>query len=140
MSVLIMSFSAAILIVMIAFFRLLLLRIVPKRTFLALWAVALLRLLVPFSPAFTVPLPVPEAFSVPVGPVETVQAVVLQPSPYFDYVSPGGLGTAESYALPPADSLPEDTLPVPELPVMAETPRTATPVWQIVRIAGSALT
>ncbi|MDO4323756.1 MAG: M56 family metallopeptidase [Lachnospiraceae bacterium] len=44
-----MSFSGAVLILMILIVRSLLMNRLPKKTFLALWAVALIRLLVPFS-------------------------------------------------------------------------------------------
>lgn len=44
-----MSFSGAVLILVIVFVRALLLHKLPKKTFLALWTVALLRLLIPFS-------------------------------------------------------------------------------------------
>lgn len=49
MSLLQMSFSGAILVLMIVIVRALLIDKLPKRTFLALWMVALVRLLVPFS-------------------------------------------------------------------------------------------
>lgn len=44
-----MSFSGAVLILVIVFVRALLLHKLPKKTFLALWMVVLLRLLIPFS-------------------------------------------------------------------------------------------
>lgn len=43
-----MSFSGAVLILVIVLVRVLLIHKLPKKTFLALWAVVLLRLLVPF--------------------------------------------------------------------------------------------
>ncbi|MUG26166.1 peptidase M56 [Paenibacillus macerans] len=49
MSLLKMSFSAAILILVIVVIRALLLHKLPKKTFLALWGVVLCRLLIPFS-------------------------------------------------------------------------------------------
>ena len=49
MSLLQMSFSGAILILTIVVIRAMSINILPKRTFLILWGVVLLRLLVPFS-------------------------------------------------------------------------------------------
>ncbi len=56
MSLLQMSFSGAVMILTIVMIRALVLHKIPKKTFLALWGVALVRLLIPYS--------VPSAFSV----------------------------------------------------------------------------
>ncbi len=56
MSLITMSFSAAVLIVAIVILRALLLHRLPKKTFLVLWGVALCRLLIPFA--------VPSRFSI----------------------------------------------------------------------------
>lgn len=62
MTLLQMSLSGAALTAAVALMRALLLRRVPKRTFLVLWLVVLLRLLIPFEPVIHVALPrlVPE--------------------------------------------------------------------------------
>lgn len=49
MSLLQMSFSGAVLIIVIMVIRAVAINILPKRAFLILWGVVLLRLLVPFS-------------------------------------------------------------------------------------------
>ena len=56
MSLLQMSFSGAILILVIVVIRALAINKLPKKTFLALWGIALFRLLIPFT--------VPASFSV----------------------------------------------------------------------------
>ena len=135
MSLLKMTFSGAVLIIFIAFLRLLLRYTVPKRTFLVLWSVALLRLLVPFAPVFSVAVPLPEALSAPV--VQAEQTVDPQPSSDFNQTSPDESGEANPHAPRFIDNAPEDLRPVPELPVAAETTRMRLPVWQIVWLAGS---
>ena len=60
MSLLQMSASGGILVLAVAFLRLFTLRLLPKRTFLVLWAVVLIRLLIPFAPLFRVSIPVPD--------------------------------------------------------------------------------
>ena len=57
MTLLQMSLSGAALTAAVALMRALLLRRVPKRTFLALWLVVLIRLLIPFEPVIHVALP-----------------------------------------------------------------------------------
>ena len=52
MSLLQMSFSGAVLIIVIVVIRAMTINILPKRTFLILWGIVLLRLLVPFSVPF----------------------------------------------------------------------------------------
>ena len=60
MNLLRMSASGGVLILAVAFLRLFTLRVLPKRTFLVLWAIVLIRLLIPFAPLFRVSLPVPD--------------------------------------------------------------------------------
>ena len=60
MSLLQMSASGGILVLAVAFVRILTLRVLPKRTFFILWAIVLIRLLIPFAPLFRVSLPVPD--------------------------------------------------------------------------------
>ena len=55
-----MSASGGVLVLAVAFLRLFTLRVLPKRTFLVLWAIVLIRLLIPFAPIFRVSLPVPD--------------------------------------------------------------------------------
>ena len=61
-----MSVSGGILIIAVSLIRTLTLRILPKQTFLLLWLIVLIRLLIPFAPLFHVPL-------FPLGAVEAVQ-------------------------------------------------------------------
>lgn len=76
MSLLQMSMSGGILILAVAFLRLFTLRVLPKRTFLILWAVVLIRLLIPFTPLFRVSFPAPNFPNVQEKRVEdTVNAV-----------------------------------------------------------------
>lgn len=58
MSLLEMSFSGAILILMIVVVRAIAIHRFPKKVFLALWIIALARLLLPFSVPVSVPLPI----------------------------------------------------------------------------------
>ncbi|MBQ6985643.1 MAG: peptidase M56, partial [Oscillibacter sp.] len=60
MSLLEMSASGGILVLAVALLRKLTLRVLPKRTFLVLWAIVLIRLLIPFAPLFRVLIPVPD--------------------------------------------------------------------------------
>ena len=60
MSLLQMSASGGVLVLAVALLRLFALRVLPKRTFLVLWAIVLVRLLIPFAPVFRVSLPVPD--------------------------------------------------------------------------------
>ena len=71
MSLLQMSASGGILILAVALLRTLTLRVLPKRTFLILWAVVLIRLLIPFAPIFRVSLPAPDFLS---GQTQTIEA------------------------------------------------------------------
>ena len=76
MSLLQMSASGGILILAVAFLRILTLRALPKRTFLILWAIVLIRLLIPFAPLFRVSLSAPNFPNVQEKRVEdTVNAV-----------------------------------------------------------------
>ena len=59
-----MSLSGAVLILLIALLRRVTLHVLPKRAFLLFWAVAVLRLLVPFAPVLRIPLPLPPAAQV----------------------------------------------------------------------------
>ena len=60
MSLLQMSASGGVLVLAVALLRALTLRVLPKRTFLVLWAIVLARLLIPFAPIFRVSLPAPD--------------------------------------------------------------------------------
>ena len=60
-----MSVSGALLILAVALIRLAALRAVPKRTFLFLWALVLVRLLVPFPPILPLPSLLPEGLLAP---------------------------------------------------------------------------
>ena len=81
MSLLQMSFAGAVMIVAVIVIRALAINLLPKKTFLALWGIAAMRLLLPFS--------VPSALSVyslvgnhtpaGAGPVKAPQAIVLLP-------------------------------------------------------------
>ena len=76
MSLLQMSFYGAILILVIIFIRTLMIHKLPKRFFLLLWSIALLRLLVPFE--------ISSAFSVySFLPVEQTPQIPLFPSAFF---------------------------------------------------------
>ena len=60
-----MSVSGALLILAVALIRLAALRAVPKRTFLFLWALVLVRLLIPFPPILPLPSLLPEGLLAP---------------------------------------------------------------------------
>lgn len=141
MSLLEMTFSGAVLIVLIAFLRLLLRRAVPKRTFLVLWAVALARLLVPFSPTFELPLALPTWERAPVE--QAVTAVTLPE---------GAVPAVDDLAYALETLLNEDASPTEEerqaaMDILqrkadraapaAEPERTPRPVWRIVWLAGT---
>ena len=133
MDLLQMTLSGAILIAAVSLARLMLLRAVPKRTFLVLWTVALLRLLVPFSPIFTVPLP--DTIKVP-APLSGVSRVA---------GAANGSARAESVVLPSeaapfepsedvADAAPEADKPSVPAPA-GNPPRQAVP-WHTVWLIG----
>jgi|GEM_PF-1451607 len=56
-----MSLSGSVLILLVILVRAAGLRFLPKRTFLLLWAIVLVRLLAPFPAAYSVPFPLPAA-------------------------------------------------------------------------------
>ena len=60
MSLLQMSASGGLLVLAVAFLRRLTFRVLQKRMFLVLWAIVLIRLLIPFAPFFRVSFPVPD--------------------------------------------------------------------------------
>ncbi|MBR4546342.1 MAG: M56 family metallopeptidase [Oscillibacter sp.] len=80
MSLLQMSTSGGILILAVAFLRLFTLRVLPKRTFLILWAVVLIRLLIPFPPLFRVSLSAPDFLSGQTQTIEVREFVNAAPS------------------------------------------------------------
>lgn len=63
MNLLRMSASGALLILAVVLIRLAVLRVLPKRTFLILWALVLVRLLVPFPPLLPLPSLLPAEFT-----------------------------------------------------------------------------
>ena len=71
MNLLQMSVSGALLILAVVLFRLAALRAVPKRTFLVLWALVLVRLLVPFPPVLPLPTLLPAGLT---GAIEAAAA------------------------------------------------------------------
>lgn len=134
MTLLQMSISGTLLIAVIALLRLALLRAVPKRTFVLLWTLALVRLLVPFAPLLTVP--VPEAVSAPVLPIETGQATA--PSPDFDRASPEAFRETDPQSSTPTGVLSEGIQPTSE-DSPTNTPRAALPSWHLIRRIVSAV-
>ena len=79
MSLLQMSASGGLLILAVAFLRRLTLRVLPKRTFLILWAVVLIRLLIPFAPIFRVSLSAPDFSAARETHVENVVNAIAPP-------------------------------------------------------------
>lgn len=144
MSLLEMTFSGALLIVFTAFLRLLLRRAVPKRTFLMLWAVALVRLLVPFAPVFSVPVPLPSLERAPVS--ETAPAVDLSEGA-APIVDDRELAHALNVLLSEDSSQYTEAEQQEAMDVVQrkashaasaeKAARTPLPVWQIVWLAGS---
>ena len=59
MNLLQMTISGGVLVLAVALVRTLTLRVLPKRTFLILWAIVLIRLLIPFAPLFRLSISVP---------------------------------------------------------------------------------
>ena len=60
MSLLQMSASGGVLVLTVALLRTLTFHVLPKRTFPVLWAIVLIRLLIPFAPVFRVSVPLPD--------------------------------------------------------------------------------
>ena len=117
MSILQMSFSASILILVIIVIRALAINRLPKKTFLAFWAVALLRLLIPFS--------FPSPFS--------VYSVVSNHPTVTDTMT----GTPAANLFPitaPVQMQPENIAPAP-----ISTPAAMLSWWTVIWIAGIAL-
>ena len=79
MNLLQMSVSGAVLILSVVLIRLAALRAVPKRTFLILWALVLVRLLVPFPPILPLPSLLPEGLLAPATAAPAAQTA--PPSP-----------------------------------------------------------
>ena len=135
-----MTLSGAVLICIIAFFRLFLLRSVPKRTFLALWAIVLLRLLVPFSPVFTLSVPVPESIRSPaeqaapaVGDEEASRALHAIASNAAR--SEQELDAAIETPRQSANAAPEERA-AERSAAPAESASTPLPAWRSIRFAG----
>lgn len=82
MTLLQMSFYGTVLILVIAFLRILLVQRLPKRTFLILWGIALLRLLLPFS--------IPSAFSV------------------YSWIEPSVAEQEQKFQVPETDGMPDE--------------------------------
>ncbi|MEY8389611.1 M56 family metallopeptidase [Oscillospiraceae bacterium 38-13] len=99
MSLLQMSFAGAVMILAIIVIRALAINLLPKKTFLALWGIAVMRLLLPFS--------IPSAFSVyslignhapTVNPVNGPQTVGMLPTEITEQIStmPGNISNTAS--------------------------------------------
>ncbi len=99
MSLLQMSFAGAVMILAIIVIRALAINLLPKKTFLALWGIAVMRLLLPFS--------IPSAFSVyslignhapAVNPVKGPQTVGMLPTEITEQIAamPGNISNTAS--------------------------------------------
>ena len=106
-----MSISGALLILAVVLIRLAALRAVPKRTFLFLWALVLVRLLVPFPPILPLPSPLSAVFS---GTVTATAA------PGDNAVRPTAMPTADREPLPQS--------PQTAAPITSAGPATHAPV------------
>ena len=100
MSLLQMSFAGAVMILAIIVIRALAINLLPKKTFLALWGIAVIRLLLPFS--------IPSAFSVyslignhapAVNPVKGPQTVGMLPTEITEQIAtmPGNISNTTSH-------------------------------------------
>ena len=106
-----MSISGALLILAVVLIRLAALRAVPKRTFLFLWALVLVRLLVPFPPILPLPSPLSAVFS---GTVTATAA-------------PGD-NAARPTAMPTAGREPLPQSPQTAAPIMSAAPAAHAPL------------
>ena len=113
-----MSISGALLILAVVLIRLAALRAVPKRTFLFLWALVLVRLLVPFPPILPLPSPLSAVFS---GTVTATAA-------------PGD-NAARPTAMPTAGREPLPQSPQTAAPITSAAPATHAPVQPAVTAA-----
>ena len=113
-----MSISGALLILAVVLIRLAALRAVPKRTFLFLWALVLVRLLVPFPPILPLPSPLSAVFS---GTVTATAA------PGDNAVRPTAMPTAGREPLPQS--------PQTAAPITSAAPATHAPVQPAVTAA-----
>lgn len=113
-----MSISGALLILAVVLIRLAALRAVPKRTFLFLWALVLVRLLVPFPPILPLPSPLSAVFS---GTVTATAA-------------PGD-NAARPTAMPTAGREPLPQSPQAAAPITSAAPATHAPVQPAVTAA-----
>ncbi len=105
-----MSISGALLILAVVLIRLAALRAVPKRTFLFLWALVLVRLLVPFPPILPLPSPLSAVFS---GTVTATAA------PGDNAVRPTAMPTAGREPLPQS---PQTAAPITSAAPAAHAP------------------
>lgn len=101
MSLLQMSFAGAVMIVAIVIIRALAINLLPKKTFLALWGITAVRLLIPFS--------IPSAFSVysligshtpAADPTRGQQAIVLLPGDITGQLVMPGNGSNAAASIP----------------------------------------
>ena len=122
MDLLQMSVSGAVLILAVVLIRLAALRAVPKRTFLVLWALVLVRLLVPFPPLVKLALPIPEGWSQ--GPAMSTPA----PAPVPTALPQGAAYSAVT--APRETAQPAPTAPRPAVtaaPTITQSPRATVP-------------
>lgn len=115
-----MSLSGAVMILVIAFLRAMFVNRLPKRTFLLLWALALVRLLVPYT--------FPSAFSVysMINRIEPVKEEVVKLPPIL-FSPPQAVSTVPSPAAPPQVTAPVSVEPQP------------VNLWAVIWLVGAAL-
>ncbi len=122
MSLLSMSLAGGVMILLVILLRALALHTLPKRMFLVLWGMVLLRLLVPFS------LPTPWKVDVPAW-LEPVQQAALAPLA-------GSVSLAQMPGNPAGSSVSAVPAPLPEDSVSVPAPSTFAFPWRLLYLAG----
>ncbi len=123
MNLLQMSISGAILILAIALVRPAALRAVSKRTFLLLWALVLIRLLIPFPALLRLPIPLPEPAARPAAAVRTPDP---ESMPLPSTVTAAPAASAPAVTASPVQDPPKATS-APDLPSVTAAPSAARP-------------
>lgn len=123
-----MSFSAAVLVIAITIIRAVSINRIPKKTFLVLWAVVILRLIMPFS----IPSPF-SVYSLIGNSTETTEKIAETP---VAYIVPMTLQTQpETISMVPPSQLPQEG--ATKLPIQSTTD--APSPWMIVWLIGVVL-
>lgn len=148
MTILEMTFTGTVLILAVLLVRAAALNRLPKTTFLVLWGVVLLRLLVPvslpspwsaYTPFTGMQVPVSKVFSADEVPV-TVEPEIFEAIPPEENIS-AGIDHGEAFAVPqPAISAAPVIPAVPAVPTAPSAPAAPSlPSWTAVHTAGSIL-